>query len=164
MSVEEKRMCIEKDHLQLSIRRQCDLLGLGRSSFYYEPIPIGEEDILLMREIDEIYTRMPYYGVPRMTKELKKRGFAVGKKRVRRLMREMNIQAIYPKPNLSLPRKENPVYPYLLKDLPIIAPNQVWCADITYISMRRGFVYLVAIMDWYSRFVLSWEISGHPGG
>jgi putative transposase len=159
MSVEEKRMSIDQDHTQLSIRRQCELLGLNRSSFYYDPVPIGEEDLRLMREIDEIYTRLPFYGVPRMTKELKKRGFAVGKKRVRRLMREMNIKAIYPKPNLSHPRKENPVYPYLLKDLMITAPNQVWCADITYIRKRRGFVYLVAIMDWYSRFVLSWEIS-----
>lgn len=152
-------MSIEPDYPQLSIRRQCDLLGLNRSSFYYDPVLIGEEDFRLMREIDEIYTRLPFYGVLRMTKELKKRGFSVGKKRVRRLMREMNIQAIYPKPNLSFPRKENPVYPYLLKDLMITDPNQVWCADITYIRMRRGFVYLVAIMDWYSRFVLSWEIS-----
>jgi putative transposase len=159
MSVEEKRMCIESNHPQLSIRRQCDLFGLNRSSLYYEPVPVGEEDLLIMREIDEIYTKFPSYGVPRMTRELKNRGYPVGKKRVRRLMHEMNIQAIYPKPNLSKPRKDHPVYPYLLKDLKIIAPNQVWCTDITYIRVRRGFVYLVSIMDWYSRFVLSWEVS-----
>jgi len=159
MSVEEKRMRIESNHPHLSIRRQCDLFRLNRTSFYYEPVPIGEESRLIMREIDEIYTKFPSYGVPRMTRALRNRGYPVGKKRVRRLMREMHIQAIYPKPNLSQPRKEHPVYPYLLKDLEIIAPNQVWCTDITYIRVRRGFVYLVAIMDWYSRFVLSWEVS-----
>jgi len=159
MSVEEKRKSIEPKKKALSIRRQCELLGLNRSSFYYDPVPIPDEEYRIMREIDEIYTRMPFYGVPRMTRELKNRGFPIGKKRVRRLMREMNIQAIYPKPNLSRPRKDHPVYPYLLQDLKITDPNQVWCTDITYIRMRRGFVYLVAIMDWYSRFVISWEVS-----
>lgn len=152
-------MGIESNHPQLSIRRQCDLFGLNRSSFYYETVPVKEEDSLIMREIDDIYTRLPSYGVPRMTRELRIRGYPTGKKRVRRLMREMNIQAIYPKPNLSQPRKDHPVYPYLLKELEIIEPNQVWCTDITYIRVRRGFVYLVAIMDRYSRFVLSWEVS-----
>ena len=118
-----------------------------------------EEEYHIMREIDEIYTRMPFYGVPRMTGELHRRGFPVGKKRVRRLMREMGFHAIYPRPNLSKPRKDHQICPYLLRDLEVLHPDHVWCADITYIRMKRGFVYLMAIMDWFSRYVLSWEIS-----
>ena len=170
MSVEEKRLSIEPDHPQLSIRRQCELLGLNRSTLYYEPEPVPEEEYHIMREIDEIYTRMPFYGVPRMTGELHRRGFPVGKKRVRRLMREMGFHAIYPRPNLSKPRKDHlfrvrglqsrrQIYPYLLRDLEVLYPDHVWCADITYIRMKRGFVYLMVIMDWFSRYVLSWEIS-----
>ena len=152
-------MSIEANHPHLSIRRQCELLGLNRSTLYYEPSAPPEEEFRVMREIEEIYTMFPSYGVLRMTKELQNRGFPVGKKRVRRLMREMGIHAIYPKPRLSKPCKEHKVYPYLLRNLEISSPDQVWCTDITYIRMRRRFIYLVAIMDWYSRFVLSWELS-----
>jgi len=159
MSVEEKCRGVEPRHPHLSIRRQCELMGLNRSTLYYEPAPVPEEELRIMREIDEIYTRMPFYGVPRMTAELRRRGFPAGEKRIRRMMREMGIQAIYPKPNFSKPCKDHLIYPYLLKGLEILEPDHAWCADITYIRMRRGFVYLVAIMDWYSRYVLSWEIS-----
>lgn len=152
-------MSIEPNHPQLSIRRQCALLGLNRSTLYYEPLALPEEEFRVMREIEEIYTMFPSYGVLRMTKELQNRGLPVGKKRVRRLMREMGIHAIYPKPKLSKPCKEHRIYPYLLRNVEISSPDQVWCTDITYIRMRRRFIYLVAIMDWYSRFVLSWELS-----
>ena len=159
MSIEEKRNSIDIVHPSLSIRRQCDLLGLNRSSLYYAPVPEDEEDDRLRREIDSIYTKMPFYGVPRMSKELQRRGYTVGEKRVRRLMREMSIQAIYPRPCLSVRRKDHPHYPYLLRGLKITRPDHVWCTDITYIRLRRGFVYLVAIMDWYSRYVVSHEVS-----
>ena len=159
MSIEEKCRSLEQAHPHLSIRRQCELLGLNRSTLYYEPVPVPEEEYRIMREIDEIYTHMPFYGVLRMTAELRRRGFPVGEKRVRRLMHEMGIHAIYTKPNLSKPRKDNLIYPYLLRGLEILEPDHVWCADITYIRMRRGFIYLIAIMDWFSRYVLSWEVS-----
>lgn len=159
MSVEEKRLGVEPNHPHLSIRRQCELLGLNRSTLYYEPAPVPKEEYHLLREIAEIYTRMPFYGVPRMTGELRRRGFPVGAKRVRRLMREIGFHAIYPRPNLSKPRKDHQLYPYLLRALEILCPDHVWCADITYIRLKRGFVYLMAIMDWFSRYVLSWEIS-----
>lgn len=159
MSIEEKCGGIELAHPHLSIRRQCEILGLNRSTLYYEPAPVPEEEDQIMREIDEIYTRMPFYGVPRMTAELIRRGYQVGEKRVRRLMKEMGIRAIYPKPNLSKPGKAHLIYPYLLKDVEIRMRNHVWSTDITYIRMNRGFIYLVAVMDWYSRYVLSWEVS-----
>ena len=159
MSVEEKRMCIDRDHPQLSVRRQCELLGLNRSSLYYDPVPIPEEDFRIMRKIDQIYTRMPYYGIRKMTKALKELGFFAGKKRVGRIMRDMGIQAIYPKRSTSKPDKGHLIYPYLLRGLEIKGPDHVWCTDITYIPLRRCFIYLVAIMDWYSRFVLCWEVS-----
>ena len=159
MSIDEKRQCIEPHHPALSIRTQCDLLGLNRSTLYYDAVAAREEDDHLRREIDEIYTSMPFYGVIRMSKELQRRGYGVGEKRVRRLMREMGIHAMYPKPRLSVARKEHVRYPYLLKALKIDSADQVWCTDITYIRLRRGFVYLIAIMDWYSRYVIAWEVS-----
>jgi putative transposase len=116
-------------------------------------------DDRLRRAIDEVFTRMPFYGVPRMTAELQRRGHEVGRKRVRRLMRELGLAAIYPRPRLSQPHPEHEVYPYLLRGLNVNRPNQVWCSDITYIRLRRGFVYLVAVMDWFSRYVLGWELS-----
>ena len=144
----------------LSIVRQCELLGISRSGWYYEPKDSETaEDLKIKREIDTIYTKFPYYGVRKMTKELKKRKFQVGKKHVRTLMREMGIEAIYPKPKLSLNGKDHIRFPYLLKDLKVTKPNQVWGTDITYIRLRGGFVYLVAVMDWYSRFVVGWELS-----
>jgi putative transposase len=122
-------------------------------------LPADPQDLVIMDRIDAIYTDMPYHGVRRMTKQLRRDGFAVGKKLVRRLMREMGLEPIYPKPNLSKNHTQSPRYPYLLKGLIIDRPNQVWGTDITYIKMRQGFVYLVAFLDWYSRYVVSWRIS-----
>jgi putative transposase len=148
------------NHPVLSVRRQCELLSLSRSSLYYARQPENALNLALMRAIDEIYTEMPFYGVLRMTEELRQnRGYAVGVKRVRRLMRLMGLEALYPKPRTSIPNKEHAIYPYLLKGVSVVRPNQVWAADITYIPMKQGFAYLVAIMDWYSRYVLSWRVS-----
>lgn len=145
---------------ELSIARQCDLIGLNRSSYYYEPLSENPYNLELMRLIDEQYIRRPYYGSRRMRDWLyNEHGIMVCRDRVRRLMRLMGIEAIYPKPRLSIKNKENRIYPYLLRDISIDHPDQVWATDITYIRLRRGFAYLVAIMDWYSRYVLSWELS-----
>jgi putative transposase len=135
------------------------LLGLPRSTLYYQPASLDAADDPLRREIDAIFTRFPFYGVPRMTVELRRRGHEVGRKRVRRLMREMGLEAIYPRPRTSRPHPEHRIYPYLLRGLDVNRPNQVWCSDITYIRLRRGFVYLAAVMDWFSRYVLGWEVS-----
>jgi putative transposase len=143
----------------ISIRRQCKLLDLTRSTLYYSNQPENEENLALMRLIDKQYTAMPYYGVRRMTASLRQSGYAVNPKRVRRLMRLMGLEAIYPKPNTSQANRSHVVYPYLLKGLKIDRPNQVWATDITYIPMEKGFVYLVAILDWHSRYVLSHRIS-----
>jgi putative transposase len=143
------------------VARQCNLVGLPRSSFYYAPREHGEtaENLRLMKEIDRIYTRWPFYGYPRITDELRRQDRIVNHKRVARLMRVMGLQAIVPGPHTSKPHPQNPVYPYLLRGLEVIRPDQVWCADITYIPMRSGFLYLMAIMDWFSRYVLTWELS-----
>lgn len=139
--------------------RQCELLGVSRSGYYYKPATESELNLLLMRLMDEHYTRFPYYGSPRMTAWLCREGYQVNHKRVERLLRKMGIEGICPKRNLSKGSDEHKKYPYLLKGLEIDHPDCVWCSDITYIRMKRGFVYLVAVMDWYSRYVLSWEIS-----
>lgn len=146
-------------HNVLPITDQADLLGISRSSVYYQPVAPNCEDFILMNEIDRIYTEFPYYGYRKITEQLDRNGYPVNHKRVLRLMKEMGIEAIYPKPNLSKNNQSHPVYPYLLKGLSINAPNQVWGTDITYIRMHQGFVYLVAFMDWYSRYVLSWQLS-----
>jgi putative transposase len=143
----------------IPITRQCKLLGLNRSSLYYTPRPVSDGNLQLMVLIDRFYTKDPSSGVPRMTKYLRRQGHRVNRKRVARLMRLMGLQGIAPKKGLSWPNKEHPVYPYLLKNLDIIRPNQVFCADITYIPMRKGFIYLTAVMDWYSRYVVSWRVS-----
>ena len=161
MSVTEKRACVKPDK-KLSIVRQCELLSLPRSSYYRpvgDPLKPSSEDLKLMRLIDEEYTRHPFYGSRKIKTWLQKQGWNVSRKRVQRLMRKMGIQSIAPKPNTSAPRKEHKIYPYLLKGLNINRPNMTWCADITYIRLSGGFVYLTAIMDWYSRYVLSWEVS-----
>ncbi|MBI3655125.1 MAG: IS3 family transposase [Acidobacteria bacterium] len=162
-SLDAKRQRIDSAHPELSIRQQCDLLGLARASYYYEPAPESAENLLLMRLIDEQYTRTPFYGIPRLTAWLndQKLGGPVNHKRVPRLMQLMGIEAVYPKPRLSRPGRDvqHRVYPYLLEGVPIGRPDQVWSTDITYIRLRPGFVYLVAIMDWHSRYVLSWELS-----
>jgi putative transposase len=143
----------------IPISRQCELLTLPRSSYYYKSGKDDSYNLWLMNLIDEQFTKTPFYGVNRMTAYLKRQGQEVNRKRVRRLMRLMGLEAIYPKPRLSLSNQAHKKYPYLLSNLVIDHPDQVWCADITYIRMLHGFVYLVAIMDWYSRFVVAWEIS-----
>jgi len=143
----------------IPVYRQCDLLGLARSSYYYHSQRDDDYNLYLMNLIDEQFTKTPFYGVERMMAWLRRQGEGVNPKRIRRLMRLMGLEAIYPKPRLSLPNQAHKRYPYILRNLVIGYPDQVWCADITYIRMLRGFVYLTAIMDWYSRFVLAWEIS-----
>ena len=138
---------------------QCAVAGLSRSSFYYQAVEESQENLELMRLLDEQYLRRPFFGVRRMNFWLGEQGYAVNPKRVRRLMRLMGLEAIYPKPRLSDPAPGHRVYPYLLRGLDIVRPNQVWATDITYIRLHGGFVYLVAIMDWFSRYVLAWEIS-----
>jgi len=138
----------------LSILQQCELLGLPRSTFYYQPQPESAGNLKLLRRIDELYMECPFYGSRRMAVVLE-----VNRKRVQRLMRILGIEALYPKPHLSRPAPGHQVHPYLLRDVEIVRPNQVWSTDITYIPMRGGFLYLTAVMDWYSRYVLSWELS-----
>jgi len=150
---------IDPNHEAVSIRRQCELVGLARSSYYYQEAAESPLNLELMEKIDRIYTRWPFYGVPRITAVLRQQGFEINHKRIERLMKKMGIQAIYPKRNMSQPDKEHRVYPYLLGGLHIDRPNQVWAADITYIPLEKGFMYLVAIMDWYSRYVLGWKLS-----
>lgn len=149
---------IEKNRL-ISLRQQCELLGLPRSSWYYEPAAESEENLRLMRDIDELYLKYPFYGSPRITFCLRDLGWRVNEKRIARLMRIMGLQATLPGPHTSKRNVNHEIYPYLLKCLKIKAPNEVWCADITYIPIQGGYMYLVAIMDWFSRYVLSWEIS-----
>jgi putative transposase len=150
---------IEPEHPSLSIARQCELLGIARSSYYYEPVPESEENLHLMRLLDEQYTRVPFYGTRRMTAWLQAQGYAVNRKRVTRFLRRMGLEAIYPKPRISRPGEVMQKYPYLLRDLSIIRVNQVWSTDITYIRLAHGFIYLVAILDWFSRYVIAWEVS-----
>jgi putative transposase len=149
---------IERDH-DLSISRQCELLGLPRSSYYYLPRAESELNLRLMRRIDEVHLKYPFYGSRRMSIHLRDEELEVNRKRVQRLMRKMGLVAIYPGPRTTAAAPERRKYPYLLRNLAIEHPDQVWCADITYIPMRRGFLYLVAIMDWMSRYVLSWDLS-----
>jgi len=141
------------------VRRQCELLGINRSGLYYQPVGESEENLLLMRLMDEEYTRRPFYGSRRMTVWLGEQGHEVNRKRVSRLMDVMGIEALYPRPKLSQPGEGHKIYPYLLKGVKVTRVNQVWSTDITYIRMAEGFVYLVAVMDWFSRFVLSWAVS-----
>jgi len=164
MSVSKKRPCIDPAHAQLSISRQCELIDLPRSG-YYRPGLQSEspENLELMRLIDEEYMRHPFYGARKILDWLRKQGRDVNRKRVQRLMRLTGIASIAPKPNTSKGCPAHKTYPYLLRGLDINQPDQVWCSDITYIRMRGGFVYLTAVMDWHSRFVLSWEVSGDHG-
>lgn len=143
----------------LSIRRQCEILGLNRSGLYYESVGLDPEDLDLMRCIDKLHLELPFYGSRRIAREFRSQGLVVNRKRVQRLMRIMGLEAIAPKPNTSRPAPEHAVYPYLLRGLSIDRPNQVWAADITYIPLTHGYAYLVAIMDWCSRRVLSWRLS-----
>lgn len=143
----------------LSMRRQCEILGINRSSLYYESVGPDSDDLALMRRIDELHLKLPFYGSRRVARELRSQGLVANRKRIQRLMRLMEIEASVPKPNTSRPAPEHAVYPYLLRGLSIDRPNHVWATDITYIPLARGFAYLVAIMDWCSRRVLSWRLS-----
>jgi putative transposase len=138
---------------------QCRLLKVARSTLYYRPAPVSMDDLAMMRRMDELYLASPFYGSRRMAAVLRREGWPVNRKRAKRLMRVMGLEAIYQKPNTSRKHPDHKVYPYLLRDLVIDRPNQVWCADITYIPMSKGFVYLVAVMDWFSRRVLAWRVS-----
>ena len=154
----ERRALVDGD-VPPSMRRQCDILGINRSSLYYERVRPDVEDLELMRQLDELHLELPFYGSRRLTQELRNGGREINRKRVQRLMRIMGLEAIAPKPDTSRPAADHPVYPYLLRNLAISRINQVWASDITYIPLARGFAYLVAIMDWYSRRVLSWRLS-----
>jgi len=144
---------------ELSVRRQCELLKVSRSGFYYEPEPTSPDELALMRRIDELHLQYPFYGSRKLADALRKEGREANRKRVQRLMRLMGLEAMAPKPSTSEPHPEHVRYPYLLRGLAITRVNQVWATDITYIPMKAGFVYLVAIIDWYSRRVLSWRLS-----
>ena len=161
MTLSQKRLAVEPDHDQISIARQCELLGLARSSLYYTPCRDTTYNEQLMRLLDEQYLKTPCYGVEKMTAWLRREGHHVNPKRIRRLLRLMALEAIYPRPklNLSHPDKSHKIFPYLLRGVVIDQVNQVWSTDITYIRMQQGWVYLTAVMDWYSRYVLSWEVS-----
>jgi putative transposase len=148
----------------LSVRRQCELLGLSRSSLYYEPGGEAAEDLRLMRLIDEQYTARPFYGSRRMTIRLNEQGEGVNRKRVQRLMRMMGLEAIYPKPRLSLAGKGHRIYPYLLRGVTVERRDQVWSTDITYVPMPSGFMYLAAVIDWFSRYVIAWRLSNTLDG
>jgi len=152
-------MLIVPEHPMFSVRRQCELLGVPRGRFYYEPVAVNPEDLTLMRLLDEQYTRMPFYGVRKMTAWLKTVGLWCSQKFGPRAKGLMGLMAIYRKPNLSLNGTDHRRYPYLLRGVPILRRNQVWSTDITYIRLRGGFVYLVAIIDWFSRYVLAWRLS-----
>ena len=159
MSLDRRRQLIEPDHPDLSIVRQCQLVSISRSGFYHRPVGETAETLALMRMIDAQFLETPWYGSRQMARHLQREGHAVGRKRVRRLMAIMGLAPIYQRPRTTVPNPEHRVYPYLLRDLVIDRPNQVWCADITYIPMRRGFLYLVAVMDWATRKVLAWRVS-----
>jgi putative transposase len=148
----------------LSIERQCALLGLSRSSYYYKPVPESEENLRLMRRIDEHYLERPCEGSRRLTLWLNNHGEEVNRKRVQRLMRLMGLEAIYPKRRLSTPDRQHKVFPYLLRDIKIERPNQAWGTDITYVPLKHGFMYLAAVLDWYSRYVIAWRLSNTLDG
>ena len=150
---------IDSQYPDVSILRQCDMLKISRSTVYYKRKRVKKEDLELMRIIDKQYLKTPVYGSRSMRNYLRRLGYNINRKRVQRLMRLMGLEAIYPKPKTSKPHPEHKIYPYLLRGLKIRRSNQVWAADITYIPLRRGFMYLVAVMDWYSRKVLSWRVS-----
>ena len=150
---------IDPDHPELSIVRQCELVATSRSGFYYQPAGETPLNLELMRLIDRQFLETPWYGSRQMARHLRREGYPVGRKRVRRLMAKMGLEPIYQRPRTTVPHPEHQIYSYLLRDMVIERPNQVWCADITYIPMQRGFLYLVAVMDWASRKVLSWRVS-----
>lgn len=155
---------IEMSNSRISVRRQCKLIGLNRSTLYYSGAKESEFNLHLMRLIDEQYTKRPFYGWPKMTAYLRRQGYRVNHKRIQRLMQKIGLGAIYPQPSTSKSASQHKLYPYLLRGVEIIYPNQVWSADITYVPMVGGFMYLVAVIDWFSRYVLSWELSNTLDG
>jgi len=156
----QKVALIEKDHPKITIKRQCQLLGISRESVYYKAAVISPQDKKIMDLIDQIYTAHPFYGNRRIKAELNlTHQLPIGRKHIRKLMRTMGIAALYPKKNLSWKNQQHQVYPYLLKDLKIEKPNQVWSTDITYVKLAEGFAYLIAVIDWFSRYVISWKVS-----
>ena len=159
MSRPERKAMIQRDRPELSLSRQCEILSISRSSFYYAPKGESAENLALMRLIDELFLKYPFYGSRQMARQLRRDGLCVGRHRVRRLMRLMGLAAIYQAPRTSDPHPAHRIYPYLLKRMAIERPDQVWCADITYIPVQRGFLYLVAVMDWATRHVLAWRLS-----
>ena len=159
MSLAQRRKMVDREHPSLSMTRQCALLGVSRSGLYYRSRGTSEEDLALMQAMDRQYLETPFYGSRRMRVWLERQGMVVGRKRVQRLMRIMGLRAIYRGPGTSRPAPEHRVFPYLLRNVQITQPNQVWATDIAYLPMARGFLYLVAIMDWHSRYVVSWRLS-----
>src|SRR5271157_2301982 len=159
MSASNRRAKLDRDHPDLSVRRQCAMLGVARSGVYRKPAPANDNDLALMRRIDALPTERPFLGSRRIAKTLGGAGLPINRKRVRRLMELMGIEALGPKPRTTRPAPGRKIYPYLLRDMTIDRPNQVWAADITYIPIARGFLYLVAIIDWATRRVLSWRLS-----
>ncbi len=161
MTVEEKKQRIQPKHPKLSIQRQCELIELPRSSYYREGLSGQEkpENLEIMKLIDAEYTKHPFYGTRQIRNYLRRQGYKINRKRVQRLMRKMGIQSIAPKPNTSKSNPQHKVYPYLLRNFDVTRADQVWCSDLTYIRLSGGFVYLTAVMDWHSRYVLSWELS-----
>jgi len=157
----QKKSWVEHDHEKISVRRQCELLGLNRATLYYQSDSVSDEDIAIMRMIDEIYTRCPFYGSRRITAQLNRdhSDETWNRKRIQRLMRLMGIRGVAPGPDTSKPHPENKIYPYLLRGVTINQVDHIWSTDITYIPMAKGFMYLVAVIDWYSRYVLSWILS-----
>ena len=159
MSAPDRRAKLDRDHPRLSVRRQCAMLGIARSGVYRRPSAANDDDLALLRRIDELFTRWPFLGSRRMAAMLRAEGQAINRKRVQRLMRRMGIAALGPKPRTTKPAPGHTIFPYLLRDMTVERPNQVWAADITYIPVGRGFLYLVAVMDWSSRAVLAWRLS-----
>lgn len=159
LGLEIKKSWLDAAHPTFSLRQQCRLLGINRSSLYYQVIEADAETLVLMNLIDEQYTKTPFYGSRKILCYLRKTGYWVNRKRVQRLMQKMGLYGICPGPNTSKRLKEHRIWPYLLKNLEIVRPNQVWSTDITYIRLAKGFLYLVAILDWYSRYVLAWRLS-----
>ena len=152
-------MLVQSEHIELSVRRQCELLGLTRSMLYYLPVGMSAEEQALMKEIDRLFTKWPFLGSRKILVELGKLGHQVNRKRVQRLMQVMGLQAMVPGPHTSKPHPEHPIYPYLLGGIDVVRPNQAWATDITYIPLEQGWGYLIAVIDWHSRAILSWRLS-----
>ncbi|MEL6995909.1 MAG: IS3 family transposase [Pseudomonadota bacterium] len=159
MSPGKRKTMVERNHAKLRLSAQCRILNISRSTFYYQPKPVDAETLALMKQVDQLFTKYPFFGSRQVTASLKRDGHQVGRQRVRRLMRLMGLEAVYKRPKTSQPHPAHPIYPYLLKGIEITRPNQVWCSDITFIPISKGYLYLVAIMDWATRKVLSWRFS-----